>query len=440
MNQYPIPQQVLDDILKRMDIADISRSTIRQSVAVAKELEEYCGETFLHLEIGVPGLPACQIGIDAQKEALDRGVASVYPNIAGSPDLKQSASKFIKAFINQDIPGECIVPTVGSMQGCNTLILECSQLQEGKNTILYINPGFAPHMLQAKIAGAKIASFDIYNFRAEKLKPKLESFLSQGNVAAIVYSNPNNPAWVCLTDSELQTIGELATQYDTIVLEDMAYLCMDFRNDLSHPFEPPFQPTIARYTDNYIMMLSGSKIFSYAGERIAIVAFSPTLFKREYPRLRQMYGLGRMGDNFILTYLYAASSGTSHSAQCALAAMMKASVEGYDFVQPLQEYRRRAHESKAIFLKHGFNIVYDRDLDKELSDGFFYTIGYHNLDCSSLMAMLLRCGIASIALNTTGSEQPGVRISVAALATPWLMQQLDDRLAAFVQLANDKKL
>ena len=53
-------------------------------------------------------------------------------------------------------------------------------------------------------------------------------------------------------------------KYDVIVMEDLAYFCMDFRRDLGHPFEPPYPPTVAHYTDNYILMLSSSKIFSYA--------------------------------------------------------------------------------------------------------------------------------------------------------------------------------
>ena len=108
------------------------------------------------------------------------------------------------------------------------------------------------------ILGIPSESFDIYDYRAEKLGPKLESYLEKGDVAAIVYSNPNNPAWICLTEEELRTIGELATRYDAVVIEDLAYLCMDFRRELGHPFQAPYQATVARYTDNYVLMLSGA--------------------------------------------------------------------------------------------------------------------------------------------------------------------------------------
>ena len=430
-----IEEKYIDQVVKNLDISDVTQTTIRQCVSIANHLEAEIGEKFIHLELGVPGIKACPIGIEAHKKALDSGVSSIYPPIMGIGELKENASKFVKAFVDIDIKPECIVPTVGGMQATYNLFLESIQLDPKKNAILFINPGFPANQTQAKVVGAKIESFDIYNFRAEKLRPKLESLLSKGNIAAIIYSNPNNPSWICLSESELQDIGECATKYDTIVLEDMAYLCMDFRRDMSKPFEPPFQPTVARYTDNYIIMLSASKIFSYAGERVALVCFSDKLFHRDYPALRDRYGIGKMGDNYILTYLYCASSGVSHSAQYALSKMLKDSAEGkYDFVSEVREYGKRAHRSKEIFEKYGFNIIYDTDLGEKLSDGFFYTVGYKNLSNKTLLTRLLRCGIIAVTLNTTGSYQNGIRVCVSQLNLEKDFENLEKRLKLFVEL------
>ena len=433
--QGPLPSSQLDRLLKEMDIQDISKATIRQCTAVGSALEQEVGIPFTHLEIGVPGITACPYGIEAQKRALDNGIASIYPVINGLPALKKNASRFVKAFIDVDIDPKGIVPTVGSMQASFTLVLECSQLDPKKDTILYICPGFPPHGRQPDMLGIKNIIFDIYDYRAEKLRPKLESYLKQGNIAAILYSNPNNPAWICLTEDELKTIGECATEYDCIILEDMAYLCMDFRKDMSVPFQPPFQPSVAKYTDNYVLMLSGSKIFSYAGERIAVACISDKLFKREYPSLRERYGIGSFGENYILTFLYVASSGTSHSAQYALSAMMEAAVEGrYNFVKEVREYGLRSHRSRKIFDKHGFHLVYDKDMEQTISDGFFYTMGYKNLSNRELLEGLLRCGIIAIALNTTGSGQSGVRVCVSRLLTDEDFELLDKRLGYFENL------
>lgn len=433
----PLSQQQLSGLLSEMGIDDISRTTIRQCSMVGSALEEMAGEKFSHLEFGVPGIPVCRIGVEAQKKALDEGMPSVYPNVQGIPELKKNASRFVKAFIDIDIDPKGIVPTVGSMQASMTSVLECSQLQPGKDTILYICPGFSAHGRQPDLLGIKNIFFDIYEFRAEKLRAKLESYFKQGNIAAILYSNPNNPAWICLTEEELQIIGELATQYDVIVLEDMAYLCMDFRKDLSVPFEPPFQSTVARYTDNYIIMLSGSKIFSYAGERIAVVCISDKLFRREYPALKERWGLARFGDNFILNYLYVNTSGTSHSAQYALSAMFEASVDGrYNFVRELRNYGLRAHRSREIFDANGFHLVYEKDMEQTISDGFFYTVGYKSMGNRELLESLLRCGVVAVPLNTTGSGQSGIRVCVSRLLGDEDFELLDRHLKLFVKLVN----
>ena len=433
-----LSNEVLQAQLQQMGIEDISRTTIRQCSMLGAALEEKAGEKFSHLEFGVPGIPACQIGIEAQKKALDEGIPSIYPSVQGIPELKRNASRFVKAFIDVDIDPKGIVPTVGSMQGSMTSILECSQLQPGKDTILYICPGFSAHGRQPDILGIKNIFFDIYEYRAEKLRAKLESYFKQGNIAAILYSNPNNPAWICLTEEELQIIGELATKYDVIVLEDMAYLCMDFRKDMSVPFQPPFQSTVARYTDNYIMLLSASKIFSYAGERIAMVCISDKLYAREYPALKEKWGIGGFGDNFILNYLYVNTSGAGHSAQYAFSAMLEAAVEGrYNFVKELRNYGLRAHRSRQIFEDNGFHLVYDKDMEQTISDGFFYTVGYKNLGNRELLANLLRCGVIAIPLNTTGSGPSGLRVCVSRLLSDTDFELLDQHLKLFVKLVSE---
>ena len=268
--KIPFDRSCLRSALERMDIADIAQATIRQSGDIARTMERDTGVEFLHLEMGVPGLPPERAGVEAECAALQAGVASQYPNMFGIPELKTQASRFLKAFLDVEVAPRGCIPTVGSMQGSFTTFLLCSQLDPQRRKILFIDPGFPVQRSQVRILGIPSESFDIYDYRGEKLGPKIESVLAAGDVAAIVYSNPNNPAWICLTEDELRTIGELATRYDAIVIEDLAYLCMDFRKPLGRPFEAPYQASVARYTDNYILLVSGSKIFSYAGQRIAV--------------------------------------------------------------------------------------------------------------------------------------------------------------------------
>ncbi len=427
-----IDNSTLSAVLEQMGISDISNATIRQSGEIARTLEREQGVEFLHLEMGIPGLPPAQVGVEAECGALRAGVASVYPNMNGIPELKTEASRFLKAFLDIDVaPGGC-APTVGSMQGSFCSFLLCSHLDPARDTVLFIDPGFPVQRSQTDILGIRSLSFDIYEYRGDKLEAKLEDYLSTGRVSALIYSSPNNPAWFNLTEEELQIIGRLATKYDVIAIEDLAYVCMDFRKPLGKPFEAPFQPTVAKYTDNYIIMMSASKMFSYAGQRIAIVVISDKLYERKYPALEERYKIARLGDAFILGILYAVSSGTSHSAQYALAAMLKAASDGVlDFVGDTSEYGRRAAVAKRLFLENGFHMVYSKDGDEDVGGGFFFTVGYGDLTSAELMRDLMLCGICSISLTLTGSRQNGVRICVSQLNRQEQFDLLEERLKFF---------
>ncbi len=429
---FPIDKDTFDAVVRRLMILDLGSATIRQICTLAGEIEREAGEPMVHLEIGNPGLEAEQVGVRAEIHALECGVANKYPAIQGIPELKEAGSEFIKAFLDIDIPGKCIIPTVGSMQGSFTLQLLLSQRLKEKDTMLFLNPGFPAHISQAKVLGIKTEQFDIYKYRGAALEEKLGEVLSKGNVTGLLYSNPNNPAWTNLTESELETIGRLATKYDCIVLEDLAYFGMDFRRDVSHPGVPPFGATVARYTDNYILMLSGSKIFSYAGQRIALVCMGPKVYERKYEFFEKFYEMPAFGDAYVFGVLYCASSGTSHSAQHGMAAMLAAAARGeLKFIDHCSEYGRRAEIVKKIFTDNGFYIVYDMDGDSPIADGFFFTIGYPGMSGVELQQELIRYGVSSISLVSTGSEQEGIRACVSMISDDEAFARLERFLKKF---------
>ena len=431
MKETPIKKEIIDGLISQFGIQDFAKATIREVKLVASVAEQETGVEFIKMEMGIPGLPAAQVGVDAQVKALKEGIAHSYPNIQGLPELKTEASRFVKAFIGVDIAPEGCIPVCGSMQGTFASFLTCSQANKQKDTVLFIDPGFPVQKMQLQVLGVKYETFDVYDYRGSKLRAKLESYLSKGNICSIVYSNPNNPSWICFNEDELKTIGELATQYDVIVMEDLAYFAMDFRKNLSEPFQPPYQVSVARYTDNYMLLISGSKAFSYAGERIGVTCISDKLYKRHYDDLATRYEGLPFGPVFSTRMLYALSSGTSHSAQFAMAAMLKAASDGqYDFRKEISVYGERAHKLKAIFSKHGFHIVYDKDLDEPIADGFYFTIGYKNMTSGQLAHELMYYGVSAICLVTTGSKQEGLRVCTSFIEDHQY-EMLEQRMAIF---------
>lgn len=429
----PIKKEIVDKLVENLGIRDFAKATIREVKQVAAMAEKESGVEFIKMEMGIPGLPAAKVGVDAQIKALQEGIAHSYPDIQGYPELKRQASRFVKAFIDINIKPEGCVPVCGSMQGTFASFLTCSQADHRKDTVLFIDPGFPVQKMQLQVQGVRYETFDVYDYRGEKLRGKLEGYLSKGNICAIVYSNPNNPSWICFNDDELRIIGELATRHDAIVMEDLAYFAMDFRQDLSRPFQPPFQPSVAKYTDNYILLISGSKAFSYAGERIGVTCISDKLFRRHYDDLSARYEGLPFGLVFSTRMLYALSSGTSHSAQHAMAAMLGAACDGtYKFRDEIKVYGERAHKLKEIFCRHNFRIVYDRDLDKPIADGFYFTIGYPGMTSGELARELMYYGVSAICLITTGSQQEGLRVCTSFIEDHQYAQ-LEERMKLFAE-------
>jgi aspartate/methionine/tyrosine aminotransferase len=280
--------------------------------------------------------------------------------------------------------------------------------------------------------GLKFDSFDVYNYRGEKLREKLESYFAKGNIHSVLYSNPNNPSWICFTDEELKIIGELATKYDVVICEDLAYFGMDFRKDYSRPGVPPYQPSVAHYTDNYILFISSSKVFSYAGQRIGMMVISDQLFAKRSADLLRNYNSDVFGRAMIFGTVYALSSGTAHSAQYALAAMLKAANDGgFNFIEDVKLYGDKAHIMKELFTSNGFRIVYDTDVDKPIADGFYFTISYPGFTGEQLIEELIFYGISAISLAITGSERTeGLRACVS-LVKPEQFPDLKERLEKF---------
>lgn len=434
---FPLNKHIVDATCRDFGLRnahELGSASIRQLVGVVKDIERATGVEFIHMELGNPGLASETIGIWAEHEALLHGCGSQYPLITGVPEVKHWGSEFVRAFLGLDIPNECIVPTVGSMQGAFALNLTISQLDDEKNTVLFLDPCFPVQKLQCKVIGVNVDSIDVGDFRGEALEDELERHFATGKIAAMLFSNPNNPSWMCLTDRELEIIGRLATKHNVMVIEDLAYFNMDFRDPKrGTPYEPPYQPSVGRYTNNVVHMISCSKMFSYAGQRGAILAVNPYLAKRKYPALAARYDNdGEFMRNLVYNILYSLSSGVTHSVQYGMAAMFKGACQGQiPFVKNSSVYARKAHQIKEIMLRNGFHIVYDKDADdQEVGDGFFFTFGYKDWTGEKMLNKLIYYGVSAISLTSTGAKREGMRGCASAVRDDQFAE-LEKRLKKF---------
>lgn len=432
MKETPISYEVVSRKIKESGLANVGRATIREVVKLINQIEAETGDKYVRMEMGVPGLPTPQIGLEAEIDAIRKGVTSVYPMLDGVPALKIEISRFVKLFMDIDVSPEGCIPTTGSLQGSMASFITINNMWEDRDTVLFIDPGFPLHKQQLDVIGKKVASFDVYNYRGEKLRGKLEEMLSPGKIHSILYSNPNNPSWICFTEKELEIIGEMANKYNVIILEDLAYFGMDFRKNLSTPGEPPYQPTVAKYTDNVIHFISSSKAFSYPGPRLGMMVISDKLRTMRVPALKRFYATDLFGYSMLYGTIYALSAGASHSAQYGLLAILKACNDGvYNFKDDVIEYGKKAAIMKKMFTDNGFRIVYDKDEDEPIADGFYFTISFPGFTGEQLLEELLYYGISAISLATTRSlRTEGLRACVSHVSREQL-PVLEERLRIF---------
>jgi aspartate/methionine/tyrosine aminotransferase len=429
----PLDREAVDRIAERMGI-DIRSASIREMNNLIDAVESELGLPFVRMEFGIPGLPVSDIAVKAEAEALaERQVGHIYAPFEGVPRLKEQASRFVKAFMDLDRPPTSCIPTVGAMQGCFASILLAGRLRLDRRTLLLLEPGFPVNRQQVRLLGLESATIDLYDHRGDRLVRAVEERVGRGDVCGILWSSPNNPSWIALKESELDGIGRVCDRHDVLAIEDLAYFGMDMRQDYLTPNQAPFQPTVARYTDRAVCIISSSKLFSYAGQRVAINIMSPTFMEADYPDLQPYFGTSRVGHAFLHGGLYPVTASVPESPQYGLAALLEAACDGdRTLFAPAFEYARRAREMKKMFLANGFRLVYDNDLGRPLADGFYFTVSYPEFEHGAdLLHELLPYGISAITLETTGSVRvEGLRACVS-LVSDELLPVLAERLERF---------
>ena len=88
---------------------------------------------------------------------------------------------------------------------------------------------------------------------------------------------------------------------------------------------------------------------------------------------------------------------------------------------------------KKLFTSNGFEIVYDKDENQPIADGFYFTVAYPGMDGEGLLRELLFYGISAIALDITGSERhEGIRACVS-LVQRSQFPALEERLKKFYE-------
>ncbi|MCD4731078.1 MAG: pyridoxal phosphate-dependent aminotransferase, partial [Bacteroidales bacterium] len=153
MKDTPINFEIVSKHIKESGLPSVGKASIREIKKLIDNIEAETGEKYIRMEMGIPGLPPTQIGVEAEIEALKKGVAAIYPDIYGIPQLKTEISKFVKLFMDIDVDPQGCIPTVGSMQGGMAAFLTINRMHKEREGTLFIDPGFPVHKQQVRVIG-----------------------------------------------------------------------------------------------------------------------------------------------------------------------------------------------------------------------------------------------------------------------------------------------
>lgn len=420
-------RDAIDELLILAGI-DLSRFSLEELWTSINMIEKELGSRFLRMDFGVPGLRPSEIGIGAQIDALVQGLAAgQYPPSDGLPRLKEAVSLFLRRYLSIDSPPECCIPTCGSTQAAFIAQAVAGKRCVRRDTILFLEPGYPPMKAQARLLGLKSAGIDLYDHRGEDLVEKIETAVKRGAIAAVAWSSPNNPTWNVLTENELRGIARICDRYDVVAIEDATYLGMH-QNGGRQP-----RLSIATFTDNYFLLISASKMLSYAGERVGVLATSKMMMQSEHKGLEATFGTRKVA-RAVSAAVFNLTAGAPHTAQYAVAALLEAVISGsLDLEGSLISYSRIAKRVKKAFVDNGFCLVYEIVETSTGGDGFYFTFRYPGLQAIDLIKELLYYGISALPLELFGScRRDGLRGCVALIKEDDILQ-LEQRLARFRQ-------
>ena len=420
-------RRLVDGLLLQAGI-DLSRCGLEELWGAINLLERELGAEFLRMDFGVPGLRPSIIALAAQAAALTNSVIpSQYPPSDGIPQLKGAASQFLNKFLSVETPPACILPTCGATQGAFVAQAVAARRHEKMNEILFLEPGYPPMKAQARFLGIKSTGIDLYDHRGDRLIDAIESTVREkGSIGAISWSSPNNPTWNVLTEEELKGIARICDSCDLVAIEDAAYFGMGTRTEAGRPSK-----TVAQFTDNYFLLLSASKMLSYAGERIGLLATSQQMMRRRYDGLEPAFGTKEVGAALKRT-IFNLTAGAPHSAQYAIADLLEALNAGeYDLERSLAVYSQRAKKIKTLLIDNGFYLIYESAERSTSGDGFYFTFGYPGFDAMRLFKELLYYGVTALPLQLFGSSRSDGLRGCVALIDQQNLSVLAERITRF---------
>jgi succinyldiaminopimelate transaminase len=207
------------------------------------------------------------------REALVAGLRERmgYPSSAGLPELREAIAAWAERRFGAELdPATEIVPTLGSKEAIFSFAQVVVDLERGKDTVAYTEPGYPVYERGALFARARPLALPLHERRG--FLPDLDALDDDtlSRLAVLWVNYPNNPTAATAPPAFYERLGELAREHGFVLASDEAYTELWFD-------EPPASALQLDDLTGVAVFNTLSKRSSMTGYRSGFVAGDPAL-------------------------------------------------------------------------------------------------------------------------------------------------------------------
>ncbi|MGH3071954.1 MAG: pyridoxal phosphate-dependent aminotransferase [Gaiellaceae bacterium] len=196
-----------------------------------------------------------------------------YPAAVGLPELREAIAGWAgRRFGTRLDPDTEIVPTLGSKEAIFTFALTVVDLENGRDTVAYTEPGYPVYERGALFAGARALPLPL--LEENGFLPDLDAVDDDtwSRLAVLWINYPNNPTAATAPLSFYERVAALARTHGFVVASDEAYTELWFD-------EPPASALQLADRTNVVVFNTLSKRSSMTGYRSGFAAGDPVLIE-----------------------------------------------------------------------------------------------------------------------------------------------------------------
>jgi succinyldiaminopimelate transaminase len=192
-----------------------------------------------------------------------------YPAAVGLPELREAVAAWAERRFGVRLdPDAEVIPTLGSKEAIFSFAHTVVDLERGRDTVVFTEPGYPVYERGAQFAHARTLALPLREEHG--FLPDLDAVDDWSRVAVLWVNYPNNPTAATAPLSFYERLAALAREHGFVVASDEAYTELWFD-------EPPASALQLTDRTNVVVFNTLSKRSSMTGYRSGFAAGDPEL-------------------------------------------------------------------------------------------------------------------------------------------------------------------